>query len=221
MSKNVNSRVSHSASQFHKTSTPKSSKVYLTLTESSVSDCYQSPIRQLHFDSPGPEPPLSVDGHSPTNTLGKNNGTEAQVATVSLQQAYTNGDPDLSNDLVLGTLPSEVPNHDPQADSSLCEYPGPSNSSSEQGIVEYSESEQALSSCTSQELFYSLEQCSLGCKNSTSMSEDYLGSQCHGQSIMCDHSADDHLGLLSHGWSPSQSGLSGSMGHNKPTQYYV
>ena len=98
-------------------------------------------------------------------------------------------------------------------------------SSLEQCIPEYSlsESEQALSSldtCTSQELFYSFEQCSACCSNSTSTNEDYLGSQCHGQSLMRDHSTDDHLGLLSHGWSPSPSGLLGSMGHSKPTQCY-
>ena len=139
-SKNVNSGVSHSASQFHKTSTPKSPKVYLALTESSVSDCHQSPTRQLHFNSPRPEPPLSVDGHSPTNALGKTNGTVAQVATVA--------NPDLSNDLGLGALPSKVPNDDPQADSSLCEYPGPGYGSYEQFGLEYSlsESEQTLSS---------------------------------------------------------------------------
>ena len=158
-----------------------------------------------------------MDGHSPTNASGKNN------STVSFQQAYTDGDPDLSNDLVLGTLPSKVLNHDPQADSSLCEYPGPGYSSSGLCIPGYSlsESEQALSSsdtCNSQELFYSFEHCSLGCSNSTFVSEDYLGSHCHGQSLLCDHSADDHSGLLSHGWSPSPSGLSGSMGHSKPTQ---
>ena len=50
LSKNVNSGVSHSLNQFHKTSTPKSPKVHLALTESSVSDCHQSPTGQLHFD---------------------------------------------------------------------------------------------------------------------------------------------------------------------------
>ena len=74
---------------------------------------------------------------------------------------------------------------------------------------------------SSQELFYSFEQCSAVCHNSMSVSEDYLGWYCHGQSHMCDHSADDHSGLLSHGWSPSSSGLSGSMGHSKPYQCYV
>ena len=175
--------------------------------------------------SPWLEKPLSVDGNSPTSAFGKNNGTEAQIATVSLQQACTNGDPDLSNDLVLMDLPSKVPNNDPQVDSSLCKYPGPGYSSSKQCIPGYSvsKSEQALSSsdtCTSQELFYSFKWCSVGCNKSTSTSEDYLGSQCHGQFLMCDHSTDDHSGLLSHGWSPSPSGLSGSMGHNKPTQCY-
>ena len=95
-----------------------------------------------------------MDGHSPTNAFGKNNGTEAQVAT--------DGDPDLSNDL--------VPNNDPQTGSSLCEYPGPGYSSCAQCVLGYSltEYEQALSSsdpCTSQELFYSFEQCSLDCSN--------------------------------------------------------
>ena len=95
----------------------------------------------------------------------------------------------------------------------------------EQCIPEYSlsESEQAMSSsdtCSSQELFYSFEQCSAGYHNSMSTSEDYLGFHCHGQSLICDHSVDDHSGLLSHGWSPSPSGLSGSMGHNKPTKCY-
>ena len=71
LSKKVNSGVSHSVSQFHKTSTPKSPKVYLALTESLVQDCHQSPTRQLHFDSPWLEPPLLVDGHSLTNALGK------------------------------------------------------------------------------------------------------------------------------------------------------
>ena len=214
LSKDVNSGVSHSADQFHKTSTPKSPKVYLALTELSISDCHQSPIRQLHFDSlqPGLPSPLSMVGHCPTNALDKNNGTKAQVAT--------GGDPDLSNDLGPGALPSRVPNDDPQADSSLCEYPGPSYSSSEQCGLEYSlsESEQALSSsgtCTSQELFHS----SSGCSNLTSTTDDCLGS-CHGQFLLCDHSADDHSGLLSHGWSASTSGLSGSMGHSKPTQFY-
>ena len=107
----------------------------------------------------------------------------------------------------------------------MCEYPGPGYSSSELCIPGYSlsDSEQALSSsdaCNSQELFYSFEQCSLGCSNLTSVSEDYLGSHCHGQSLLCDNSADDHSGLLNHGWSPSPSGLSGSMGHSKPTQCY-
>ena len=144
---------------------------------------------------------------------------------ISFQQAYTDWDPDLSNDLLLGTLPSKVPNHDPQADSSLCKHPEPGYSSSELSILgcSLSESEQALSSsdaCNSQELFYSFEQCSLGCSNSTSISVIYLGSHCHGQSLLCDHSADDHSGLLSHGWSPSPSGLTGSMGHSKPTQCY-
>ena len=203
----------------------KSLRVYPALTETLVQDCHQSPTRQLHFDSPWPELPLLVGGHSPTNALGKNNGTEAQLATVPLQQAYTDRDPDLSNDLALWALPSKVLNHDPKADSSLCEYPGPGSSSLEQCIPEYSlsESEQALSSsdtCSSQELFYSFEQCSAGCYNSMSISEDYLGSYCQGQSLLCDHSPDDHSGLLSHGWSPSQSGLSGSMGHNKTTQCY-
>ena len=183
------------ASQFHKTSTPKSPKVYLALAESSVLDCHQSPTRQLHFDSPRQEPPLSVDGHSPTNALGKTNGTEAQVATA--------GNPDLSNDLGLGALPSKVPNDDPQVDSSLCEYPGPGYGYCEQCGLEYSlsESEQALSSsgaCTSQELFHSYEQCSLDCGHSTSTSDDCLGFYCHGQSLLCDYSADDHSGLLSH-----------------------
>ena len=132
-----NSEVSHSATQFHKTSTPKSPKVYLGLTWSLVLDCHQSPTRQLHFDSPRSEPPLSVDGHSPTNALGKNNGTEAQVATV-----------DLSNDLSLGAFPTKVPNDGPQADSSLCEYPEPGYSFCEPCALEYSlsESEQTLSS---------------------------------------------------------------------------
>ena len=141
LSKNVNLGVNHSAGQFHKTSKPKSPKGYLALTESSVLDCQPSPTIQLHFDSPWPEPPLPVDGHSPTNASGKNNGTEAQVATVSFQQAYTDGDPDLSNDVVLGALLSKVPNHDPQADSSLCEYPGPGYSSLELCISGYSLSE--------------------------------------------------------------------------------
>ena len=109
LSKDVNSGVSHSAGQFHKTSIPKSLRVNPALTESLFLDCHQSPTRQLHFDSPRPEPPLLVDGHSPTNASGKNNGTEAQVAT----------DPDLFNDLALLALSSKVPNHDPQADSSL------------------------------------------------------------------------------------------------------
>ena len=74
LSKDVNSGVSHSAGQFHNTSTPKSLRV---LTESLVQDCHQSPTRQLHFDSPWPEPPLLVDGHSPTNALGKNNDVQA------------------------------------------------------------------------------------------------------------------------------------------------
>ena len=225
LSKNVTPGVSHSVSQFHKTSTPKSPKVYLDLTESSVLDCHQSPTRQLHFDSPGPEPPLSVDGHSPTNALCKNNDAEAQVATVPLQHAYTDMDPDLSNDVVLGALPSKALNHDLKADSSLCEYPGPGYSSSEQYVLEYSlsESEQVLSSsdpCTFQELSYSFEQCLSGCSNSTSTSDDCLGSHCHEQSLLCDLSADDHSGLLSHGWSPPPSGLSGSIGHNKLTQCY-
>ena len=117
LSKDVNSGVSHSADQFHKTSTPKSPKVYLALTELSISDCHQSPTRQLHFDSlqPGLPSPLSVVGHSPTNALDKNDGIKAP-----------DGDPDLSNDLGPGALPSRVPNDDPQANSSLCEYPGPS-----------------------------------------------------------------------------------------------
>ena len=118
------------------------------------------------------------------NALGKNNGIEVQAVTVPLQQACTDRDPDLSNDLIQEDLPSKVPNHNPQADSSLCQYPVPGYSSLEQCIPEYSlsESEQALSSldtCTSQELFYSFEQCSPCCSNSTSTSEDYLGSQCH------------------------------------------
>ena len=116
LSKNVNSEVSHSASQVHKTSTPKSSKVYLALTESSVLDCHQSSTRQLHFNSLWPEPSLLVSGHSPANALGKNNGSKAQVAS--------DGDPDLSTDLGLGAIPSKVPNDDPQADSSLCDYLG-------------------------------------------------------------------------------------------------
>ena len=130
-------------------------------------------------------------------------------------------DPDLTSDLALWPLPSKVPKHDSKADSSLCEYPGPGYSSVEQCILEYSlsESEQALSSsdtCSSQESFYSFEQCSAGCHNSMPTSEDYPGSHCHGQSHMCDHSADDHSGLLSHGWSPFPNGLSDSMGHSKP-----
>ena len=137
-----------------------------------------------------------MDGHSPINALGKNNGAEAQVAT--------DRDSDLSNDLGLVALPSKVPNDDSHANSSLCEYPGPGYTSSEQCITEYSlsESEQALSSletCPSQELFHSFEQYSAGCSSSTSTSQDYLGSRCHGQSLLCDHSADDHSGLLSHG----------------------
>ena len=119
LSKNFNSGVNHSAGQFHKTSTPKSLRVYTALTESLVQNCHQCPTRRLHFDSPWPEPPLLVDGHSLTNALGKNNGTEAQVATVPLQQAYTDRDPDLSNDLALSALPAKVPNYDPQADSSV------------------------------------------------------------------------------------------------------
>ena len=101
--------------------------------------------------------PLSVDGHSPTNAFYKNNG--AQVATIPLQQANADGVTDLSNDMVLGVLPPKVPNNDPQADSSLCEYPGPGYSS-----------------------FYSFEQCSAGCRNSTSTSEDYLG---HSKPTQC------------------------------------
>ena len=129
-----------------------------------------------------------MEGHSPKNALGKNNGTETQVDT--------DGDPDLSNDLGLGAPPSKVPNDDPHADSSLCEYPGPVYSSSEQCVIEYSlpESEQTLSSsdpCTFQELSYSFKQCSSGCSSSTSTSDDCLGSHCHGQSLQCDQSADD------------------------------
>ena len=121
-----------------------------------------------------------------------------------------------------GLFPLRLLMMTPQADSSLCEYPEPSYSSSEQCGLEHSlsESEQALSSsgtCTSQELFHSFEQCSSGCSNLTSTTNDCLGS-CHGQSLFCDHSADDHSGLLSHGWSPSPRGLSGSMGHDKPAQ---
>ena len=69
LSRDVNSGVSHSADQFHKTSTPKSPKVYHALTELSILDCHQSPTRQLHFDSLRPELPLplSVVGHSPMN----------------------------------------------------------------------------------------------------------------------------------------------------------
>ena len=122
LSKDANSGVSHSTGQFHKTSTPKSLRVFPTLTESLVQDW--------------PEPPLLVDGHSPTNALGKNNGTEAQVATVPLQQVYR--DHDLSNDLVPEVLSSKVPNYDPQADSSLFEYPESSHSSSQQCIAGYS-----------------------------------------------------------------------------------
>ena len=219
LSKDVNSGVSHSVGQFHKTSTPKSLRVYPALTESLIQDCHQSSTRQLHFDSPWLEPPLLVDGHSPTNALGKILGTEVQVATFSLQKAYTDGDPDLSNDLVLGALPSKVVNI--KADSSLCEYPGPGYSSCEWCVLEYSFSELSSSEpCTSKELCDSFEQYSAGCSDSTSISKNYLGSQCHGQSILCDHSADDHSGLLSHGWSPSPSDLSGSRGHNKPTQCY-
>ena len=135
LSKGVNSVVSHSAGQFHKTSTPKSLMVYPALTESLVQDCHQSSTRRLHFDSPWPEPPLLVDGHSPTNSLGKTNGTETQVATVPLQQAYTDRDPDLCNDLAVWALPSKAPNHDPKADSSLCEYPGPGYSSIPKWLV--------------------------------------------------------------------------------------
>ena len=161
-----------------------------------------------------------MDGHSSTNALCKNDGAEAQVATAPLQLAYADGDSDLSNDLGLGPLPS---NDDPQAHSSFCEYPGPGYSSCEQCSLEYSlsESEQVLSSsgtCTSQELFHSFEQCLLDCGNSTLISEDYLGSQGHERSLLCYHSADDHSALLSHGYSPSPSDLSGSMGHSKPTQ---
>ena len=89
LSKNVNSRFSHSAGQSPKTSTPKSLSVDVALTDSSVPDCHWSPTRQLHFDMLWPESPspLSVVGHSPTNALCKSNGREAQVATVSLQQA--------------------------------------------------------------------------------------------------------------------------------------
>ena len=164
LSKDVNSGVSYSAGQFDKTSTPKSLRLYPALTESLVQDSHQSSTRQLHFDSPWPEPPLLVDGHSPINALGKNNGTEAQIATVPLQQACTDLDPDLSNDLALWAVPSKVPNHNPKADSSLCEYPRPGYSSLEQCVPEYSlsESEEALSSsdtCSSQELVYSFEQC--------------------------------------------------------------
>ena len=105
---------------------------------------------------------LTVSPSPLSNALCKNNGTEAQVATIPLQQAFTDGDPDLFNDLVLGALPSEVPSHDPPTDSSLCEYPRPGFSSLEQCIPGYSlsESKQALSSpdtCTSQELLYSFE----------------------------------------------------------------
>ena len=93
-----------------------------------------------------------MDGHSPTNALGKNNGIEAQAATVPLQQAYTDRDPDSFNDLGLD---------DPQADSSLCEYPEPGYGSLEQCIPEYSlsKSEQVLSSsgtCKSKNYFIPL-----------------------------------------------------------------
>ena len=152
-----------------------------------------------------------MDGHSPTNALGKNNGTEAQVATVPLQQAYTDGDPDLFNDLVLGDLPSKNPTSDPQVDVSLCECPGPGYSSCEQAILKLFSSDTS----TSPVLFHSFEQYSSDCGNLTSTSNDCLGFHCHGQSLQCDQSADDCSGLLSHGWSHSSSCLSGSMGHSK------
>ena len=50
-SKDVNSGVLHSTGQFRKTSTPKSLNVDVTITDSSVPGCHQSPMRQLHFDS--------------------------------------------------------------------------------------------------------------------------------------------------------------------------
>ena len=112
LSKNVNSGVSHSAGQFYMTSTPNSPKVYLALTESSVLDCHQSPTRQLHFDGPGPEPALSVDGHSPTNALGKIMVLRYKLLLMGILTCPI--------DLGLEALPFKVPNDDPQADSSLC-----------------------------------------------------------------------------------------------------